>query len=766
MSAVVEFISDAVESVVDAVGDAVESVVDVVSDAVEWVGETVEAVLEDPLPVLLSVAGSFIGIPPMVTNGLITAARGGDLGDIALSVGTAYFAPTVTNSISSTLSSAIGDSIINETVSNVVVDGISKGLVSGTISEIRGGDFEDGFAGGFTGTVVNAGVTELNNFVSDSVLTDLPDLGAFGDIASKAVTSGITAEVTGRGDFDDAFTNSFVNSAANVGATYITNSISNQFTQTEQTYDEISGADSGNVVDQEEIKTELADAWSSGDVDMVNTLIASNGLNQDDVQNLFDLNNDDLINLASSGVVFNEVEDTSENVTSVDDNVVYGTGAGIPDNLVDEVAVSDIGEDTTSIFDDTSVVDNVVDTSDDVFTSTADDVVNDTVTDVVDDTATNTFADTASDDTLATNLINSTLTDDSDISLSTDDLINDTLTADLDTFTAPADDLETIISDVSAEDVTDLFDDYVGSTDTVDDTLFTDLVGFDDLVGSDDLTGLNDAEEVVVADDETDLDSVSDLVSAYTPAEDFEITSVDDLADDTSDEVLLTTGLPSVYEDDSSLASTDYETDDDQEVLLSSTVPDFDEEEIEVVDDGLGGLSIVSAAQTPSEDEGAFDEEQVIRPEELFDDVTGNLVTTVTDDAENTTDIFGRPISGLQTGLTQDTSGAGRSIVTGALNQILKPALRQGLTKTMKRKLVRPTVAKPKPKRPTPVKAPPRKLSATQLAALQNRPRVPIVNPAAPPQAKKPVAQKVDVTKLSPLEDITSLSALLAGGKG
>ena len=61
MGAVASFVGDVIGGVVDAVGDVVEAVGDVVSDAVEFVGDAVEKVLEDPLPVLLSVAGSFVG---------------------------------------------------------------------------------------------------------------------------------------------------------------------------------------------------------------------------------------------------------------------------------------------------------------------------------------------------------------------------------------------------------------------------------------------------------------------------------------------------------------------------------------------------------------------------------------------------------------------------------------------------------------------------------------------------------------------------------
>jgi hypothetical protein len=508
-----------------------------------------------------------------------------------------------------------------------------EGLVSGTISELRGGDFDDGFAGGFTGTVVGAGVTELSNFVNDNVFTELPDLGVVGNIAQKAITSGITAEVTGRGDFDSAFTNSFVNNAANVGATYITNTISDQFNTAVTTDQTFNGAGDDDDTDYVALTTPLDDSWND-----------------------------------TSGVV--------------------GTGAGIPDELVDEVEVSNIGQDTASIEDDPMVIESI-----------ADDVI-------------------------------------------AEDLINDTLTADLTGVDTSDDVAETTVQDIAAEDVTDLVDQYTPPEG--DDTLFTELTGYDEptevaVVGDDEV-----ASDEVIADSD-----VSDLVSAYTPSdlEDLSITEMPEIQEELEDQLLTTTGAP--------------------------TVPEFEEEELAEIVNGLGGLSIVGGAQEPLQEEepivqvASRDEptQPSIRPEDLYDDVSGNLVTTPIDEAEKPTDVFGRPIGGLQTSLTRDAGGAGRGIVTGALNQILKPALRQGITKTLKRQVARPA-ARPQPKRPTPVKAAPRKLSATQLAALQNRPRVQAPNAAAAVQAKKPVAQKVDVSTLSPLKDITSLTALLAGGKG
>jgi len=243
MSAVVDFVSDVVEGVGDFIGDVVETVGDVVEEVgnfvenvVENVVDTVQAVIEDPLPTLLSYAGTFVGIPPAVTMAAITAARGGDLQDIALSAGTAYYAPQVGNALSSTVNSSFINAGMNQGFSRVASESISNGFVNGTISEVRGGDFNDGFAGGFTGSLVSGGVREVGNYVKPDVIAmaqnnglDLRDATAVYNAGTRAVSAGLNAEITGRGDFLTSFTNSAVGSGVDYGARSLNASIDEQF---------------------------------------------------------------------------------------------------------------------------------------------------------------------------------------------------------------------------------------------------------------------------------------------------------------------------------------------------------------------------------------------------------------------------------------------------------------------------------------------------------------------------------------------------------
>jgi len=247
MAAVVEFVESAVEtvsnvvsSVFETVGDVVESAVEFVGDVVEKVGDVVQKVIDDPLPVLLSIAGAAVGIPPYVTMGVITAAKGGDLEDVILSMGTAYVGSAITagvgTSISSTVSSTFIESGLNETFSVVAGDAISKGLVNGTIAEIKGGSFEDGFAGGFTGGLVSGGVTEVASYVQPSVISlamdsglDLADATSVFNAGVKAVSAGATSEITGQGDFATSFANSAIGSVVDAGVRSVSTSIDNQF---------------------------------------------------------------------------------------------------------------------------------------------------------------------------------------------------------------------------------------------------------------------------------------------------------------------------------------------------------------------------------------------------------------------------------------------------------------------------------------------------------------------------------------------------------
>ena len=422
MGAVADFVSDVVDSVGDvfeAVGDVVEDVVEFVGDAVEKVGEVVQAVIDDPLPTLLAVGGSFVGIPPWVTMGAVTAARGGDLEDIALSMGTAYIgaeiAPSISNSISSTVSSTFVEAGINETVSQLAGDAISKGLVNGTLTEVRGGDFEDGFAGGFTGTLVAGGVSEVASYVKPDIIEmamdsgiDLRDATAVYNAGVKAVSAGITAEVTGRGDFATSFTTSAIGSGVDAGTRSLNATIDDQFKTVSTAWNEedkdgekidttvttgagipddlvtqvkisdtgidtasptstfdaasvlgdtfnrdtdagsVATADAGSTVPSETAETVVAQAPTGETTSAFQDLISSTGATSDD--NVLD---DTLAKFPSDVVDIAETfpEDSDENAVAVVDGVPTGALASVSDAIQPDVLSSITGKGATVVAD-------------------------------------------------------------------------------------------------------------------------------------------------------------------------------------------------------------------------------------------------------------------------------------------------------------------------------------------------------------------------------------------------------------------------------
>ena len=63
---------------------------EVIQPVGSFVGETVEAIANDPLPFIATVALTSVGVPPYLASAAVTAARGGSMEDIAIAAGSAY----------------------------------------------------------------------------------------------------------------------------------------------------------------------------------------------------------------------------------------------------------------------------------------------------------------------------------------------------------------------------------------------------------------------------------------------------------------------------------------------------------------------------------------------------------------------------------------------------------------------------------------------------------------------------------------------------
>jgi len=225
VGSVVSKAADVVSDVVSSAGDFVSSAVETVSHAVESVADTVvhtvENVIKDPIPTLVSLAGQAVGIPAPLTMAALTAARGGSLEDIALSAGTAYYAPKAVSFISAEMSPYIKQALENPDAAKVVTDSTSKALVSGTLAEARGGDFNKAFNMSFTGNLAGGTASiAYNKFAAPEVMDTAKNLGLDekqAKYATNVLGSGIanaaSAEALGK-DASQAFEGSISNKLA------------------------------------------------------------------------------------------------------------------------------------------------------------------------------------------------------------------------------------------------------------------------------------------------------------------------------------------------------------------------------------------------------------------------------------------------------------------------------------------------------------------------------------------------------------------------
>jgi hypothetical protein len=184
------------------------AVVKLVKKAAKVVVNTVKAIIKDPLPTILSIAGQAVGIPAPVTMAALTAARGGDLGDIAKSAVIAYVAPQATSKIASAIAPTVSSAITNEAAAKAVTTATSKALVNGSLAAATGGDFADAAAGTMAGSLVASGYQKL---VAPEVLEKAQNLGLSKDTASTVsnvlktgVASGAATAAKG-GDFANGF---------------------------------------------------------------------------------------------------------------------------------------------------------------------------------------------------------------------------------------------------------------------------------------------------------------------------------------------------------------------------------------------------------------------------------------------------------------------------------------------------------------------------------------------------------------------------------
>lgn len=231
-----EGIGDLVGGVVDLAGDILEGIGDAVSGVFKTVENTVKGILKDPLPTLLQIGGAMIGIPPYVTSAVITAAKGGDLGDIAKSAAVSYASTTfmsstqlgadIKNYTSNAFAGDFTDSMMENfnlpadtavQIAKVATSSMNSALVGGINAALTGRPIGQSIASGFTSGLVYASTDSY----FDTLNKD-PNWGFSSqalNLMKGATSTALNTIVSGKGDPAQALGNYIAYATINLGGT-------------------------------------------------------------------------------------------------------------------------------------------------------------------------------------------------------------------------------------------------------------------------------------------------------------------------------------------------------------------------------------------------------------------------------------------------------------------------------------------------------------------------------------------------------------------
>jgi hypothetical protein len=235
-----EDFGDFLGDVVDLAGDVLEGIGDAVSGVFKTVEKTVKGILKDPLPTLLQIGGAMIGIPPYVTSAVITAAKGGDLEDIAKSAAISYastelmsntqIGADIKNYTSNAFAGDFTDSMMQNfnlpadtavQIAKVATSSMNSALVGGINAALTGKSIGAGISSGFTSGLVYASTDSY----FDTLNKD-PNWGFSSqalNLMKGATSTALNTIVSGKGDPAQALGNYIAYATINLGGTTLAN---------------------------------------------------------------------------------------------------------------------------------------------------------------------------------------------------------------------------------------------------------------------------------------------------------------------------------------------------------------------------------------------------------------------------------------------------------------------------------------------------------------------------------------------------------------
>jgi hypothetical protein len=233
-------IGDGLRAVGDVAGDALRAVGKGIQKIGDFAGDTIRAIAKDPLPTLLSYAGMPFGIPPYVTSAVITAAKGGNLEDVAKSAAISY---ATTSFMSDT---QIGADIKNYTtnqwagdftdsmmekfdlsadqavqISKVASSSLNSSLIGGINAALSGKSIATGISSGFTSGLVYSSTDSYFDSIKKNPNWGLSPVTV--DLMKGATSTALNTIVSGKGDPAQAVGNYIAYASINMAESSLLN---------------------------------------------------------------------------------------------------------------------------------------------------------------------------------------------------------------------------------------------------------------------------------------------------------------------------------------------------------------------------------------------------------------------------------------------------------------------------------------------------------------------------------------------------------------
>ena len=128
---------------------------EVIQPVGNFVGETVEAIANDPLPFIATIALTAVGVPPPLASAAVTAARGGSMEDIVVAAGATYVGVQAGQAAGAGASSAGASAA----TANIAASAAGASAATVTASLASGKSFEESIQAGLTAGALSGATT-------------------------------------------------------------------------------------------------------------------------------------------------------------------------------------------------------------------------------------------------------------------------------------------------------------------------------------------------------------------------------------------------------------------------------------------------------------------------------------------------------------------------------------------------------------------------------------------------------------------------------